>query len=139
MPVRNLNPEGSDERLQLRARLEFKNASSSALSVRKSPAPNTPASSSGKRILDPSRQLKTIEQGAATQVWCATSSRLNGLGSVYCENVDIARVVPPDERSGWASDDSSRKVSVMPSAIDPVSAERLWSVSVEMTGASARP
>jgi NAD(P)-dependent dehydrogenase (short-subunit alcohol dehydrogenase family) len=93
----------------------------------------------GKRILDPSRQLKTIEQGAATQVWCATSSRLNGLGGVYCENVEIARVVPPDERSGWVSDDSGRKVGVMPSAIDPVSAERLWSVSVEMTAASSRP
>jgi NAD(P)-dependent dehydrogenase (short-subunit alcohol dehydrogenase family) len=25
----------------------------------------------GKPILDPARQLKTIEQGAATQVWCA--------------------------------------------------------------------
>jgi hypothetical protein len=93
----------------------------------------------GKRIIDPSRQLMTIEQGAATQVWCATSSLLNGLGGVYCENVEIARVVPPDERSGWASDDSSRKVGVMPSAIDQVSAERLWSVSVEMTGVSARP
>jgi hypothetical protein len=33
---------------------------------------------SGKRIIDPSRQLKTIEQGAATQVWCATSSRRMG-------------------------------------------------------------
>jgi NAD(P)-dependent dehydrogenase (short-subunit alcohol dehydrogenase family) len=27
----------------------------------------------GKRIVDSSRQLKTIEQGAAAQVWCATS------------------------------------------------------------------
>jgi hypothetical protein len=80
-----------------------------------------------------------LSWGAATQVWCATSPRINGLGGVYCENVEIARVVPPDERSGWASDDSSRKVGVMPHAIDPVSAERLWSVSVEMTGESAQP
>jgi hypothetical protein len=69
------------------------------------------------------------------QFWCAASPRLNGLGGVYCENVEIARVVSPDERSGWASDDSTRKVGVMPHAIDPVSAERFWSVSVEMTGA----
>jgi NAD(P)-dependent dehydrogenase (short-subunit alcohol dehydrogenase family) len=55
----------------------------------------------GKRIVDPSRQLKTIGQGAATQVWCATSPHLNGLGGVYCENVEVARVVPPNERSGW--------------------------------------
>ena len=32
-----------------------------------------------------------------------------------------------------------RKVGVMPHPIDAISAERLWSVSVEMTGASARP
>ena len=89
--------------------------------------------------LDPSRQPKTIEQGVATQVWCATSPRLNGLGGVYCENVETARAVPPGERSGWASDDSTRKVGVMPHASDPVLAERLWSVSMEMTGAFARP
>ena len=90
----------------------------------------------GERIVDPSRQLKTIEQGAATEVWCATSPRLNGLGGVYCENVEVARVVPPNERSGWASDDSSRKVGVMPHAIDSVSADRLWNLSERMIGVS---
>jgi NAD(P)-dependent dehydrogenase (short-subunit alcohol dehydrogenase family) len=89
----------------------------------------------GNRIVDPSRQLKTIEQGAATQVWCATNPRLDGLGGVYCENVEVARIVPPDERSGWASDDSTRKVGVMPHAIDPGSADRLWARSEEMIGA----
>jgi NAD(P)-dependent dehydrogenase (short-subunit alcohol dehydrogenase family) len=88
----------------------------------------------GNRIVDPSRQLKTIEQGAATQVWCATSPKLDGLGGVYCENVEVARIVPPNERSGWESDDSTRKVGVMPHAIDPVSADRLWALSEEMIG-----
>lgn len=83
----------------------------------------------GNRIIDPVRQLKTIEQGAATQVWCATNPKLDGKGGVYCENVEVARVVPPDERSGWASDDSTRKVGVMPHAIDPKSADRLWALS----------
>jgi hypothetical protein len=53
---------------------------------------------------------------------------LHGLGGVYCENVEVARIVPPDERSGWASDDSTRKVGVMPHSIDPTSADRLWAL-----------
>ncbi|MEZ2311654.1 SDR family NAD(P)-dependent oxidoreductase [Paraburkholderia sp. RCC_158] len=83
----------------------------------------------GNRIVDPAKQLKTVEQGAATQVWCATSPRLDGMGGVYCENVEVAGMVPPDERSGWAGDDSTRKVGVMPHAVDPVSADRLWALS----------
>lgn len=66
-------------------------------------------------MLDPSRQLKTIEQGAATQVWCATSPKLADVGGVYCENVEVAGIVPPGERSGWASDGSTRLLGVMPS------------------------
>jgi NAD(P)-dependent dehydrogenase (short-subunit alcohol dehydrogenase family) len=88
----------------------------------------------GNRVVDPSRQLKTIEQGAATQVWCAASPKLDGVGGVYCENVEVARIAPPDERSGWKSDDSTRKVGVMPHAIDAVSANRLWALSEEMIG-----
>ncbi|MCB0476130.1 MAG: SDR family NAD(P)-dependent oxidoreductase, partial [Flavobacteriaceae bacterium] len=33
--------------------------------------------------------LKTISQGAATTVWCATSPQLNNIGGVYCEDVEI--------------------------------------------------
>ncbi len=36
--------------------------------------------------------LKTVEQGAATTVWCATSSQLNDIGGVYCEDADIAQL-----------------------------------------------
>jgi NAD(P)-dependent dehydrogenase (short-subunit alcohol dehydrogenase family) len=38
----------------------------------------------GKPILDPAKNLKTVEQGAATSVWCATSPQLDGMGGVYC-------------------------------------------------------
>jgi NAD(P)-dependent dehydrogenase (short-subunit alcohol dehydrogenase family) len=86
----------------------------------------------GNRIIDPSKQLKTVEQGAATQVWCATSPMLNRVGGLYCENVEVAQIVPPNERSGWARDDSTRKVGVMPHAIDPMSAVRLWELSEEL-------
>ena len=36
--------------------------------------------------------LKTIPQGAATTVWCATSPMLNDIGGVYCENADVAEL-----------------------------------------------
>lgn len=35
-------------------------------------------------------KLKTIPQGAATIVWCATSPLLDNTGGVYCEDTDIA-------------------------------------------------
>ncbi|MBO7743126.1 SDR family NAD(P)-dependent oxidoreductase [Paenibacillus sp. MWE-103] len=70
--------------------------------------------------------LKTPEQGAATSVWCAASAQLDGKGGVYCENVDIAKVVPADTPMG--------QPGVMTWAIDPVMAERLWQLSEDMTG-----
>jgi NAD(P)-dependent dehydrogenase (short-subunit alcohol dehydrogenase family) len=58
--------------------------------------------------------FKTVEQGAATTVFCATSPLLSDLGGVYCENCDIA----PIKSDG---DDGVR-----PYAIDPDAAQRLW-------------
>lgn len=92
------------------------------------------ADAQGNRLIDPARQLKTVEQGAATQVWCATHPQLDTLGGVYCENVEVAQIVPASERSGWASDDSTRKVGVMPHAIDPGSADQLWALSEALLG-----
>jgi NAD(P)-dependent dehydrogenase (short-subunit alcohol dehydrogenase family) len=69
--------------------------------------------------------FKNTEQGAATSVWCATSPQLEGLGGVYCEDVDIAQAVPADfpEQRG-----------VRPWAMDPDLAERLWTKSEAWTG-----
>jgi NAD(P)-dependent dehydrogenase (short-subunit alcohol dehydrogenase family) len=69
--------------------------------------------------------LKTIEEGAATAIWCATSSDLDGRGGVYCEDVDIAALVAGDDPRGEG---------VRPWAVDPEMAERLWTLSVELTG-----
>src|SRR5690606_18695520 len=66
----------------------------------------------------------TIEQGAATTVWCATSPKLESYGGVYCEDVDIAVV-------SAASDPSEPGVN--PWAIDADAAERLWYLSERMT------
>jgi NAD(P)-dependent dehydrogenase (short-subunit alcohol dehydrogenase family) len=77
-------------------------------------------------ILDPDRQLKTPEQGAATSVWCATSPRLAGMGGVYCENADIAPIV--DDATA-ARQFASRPNGVLPYAIDRAAAEQLWTVT----------
>ncbi|TFW21675.1 oxidoreductase [Duganella callida] len=71
----------------------------------------------GRLINDPARDLKNVQQGAATAVWCATSAQLDGIGGVYCEDCDIA-AVEAEQRRG-----------VRPWAIDPMLADRLWDVS----------
>ncbi|MFE5917735.1 SDR family NAD(P)-dependent oxidoreductase [Streptomyces sp. NPDC056468] len=71
--------------------------------------------------------FKTAEQGAATQVWAATSPQLNGMGGVYLEDCDIAEP---------ASDDEERS-GVKDWATDPEQAARLWTLSAELTGVNA--
>jgi len=78
----------------------------------------------GKSVSD-GGDFKTHEQGAATSVWCATSPQLAGRGGVYCEDVDIAAIRPPDAVG-------NRGVAAW--AIDPQAAERLWTLSEELTG-----
>ena len=69
--------------------------------------------------------LKTVPQGAATTVWCATSRQLDGLGGVYCEDCDVAaRTAADDLHSGGVRD----------WAIDPEAAKGLWELSERLTG-----
>jgi NAD(P)-dependent dehydrogenase (short-subunit alcohol dehydrogenase family) len=87
----------------------------------------------GDPIRDPSRQLKTISQGAATSVWCATSPQLDGKGGVYCENGDIAPLMTQAvERNDMS--DAMRLTGVMPYAVDKTAAECLWSLSNDLVG-----
>ena len=75
---------------------------------------------------DPS-MFKTPEQGAATQVWAATSPQLDGMGGVYLEDCDIAEPTV----------DGGPRRGVAQHAIDPEQAERLWMLSAERTGVDA--
>jgi NAD(P)-dependent dehydrogenase (short-subunit alcohol dehydrogenase family) len=68
--------------------------------------------------------FKTTEQGASTSVWAAVGSELEGIGGLYLE--DCAQAGPWTEAMPWAG--------VLPHALDPESAERLWALSVETTG-----
>lgn len=81
----------------------------------------------GRPIIDPLRNMKTPEQGAATSVWCATSPQLDGLGGVYCEDCDVA--VP-------VAGDSKDLHGVRPWAMSPTFADELWHLSEKLTGVS---
>jgi NAD(P)-dependent dehydrogenase (short-subunit alcohol dehydrogenase family) len=92
----------------------------------------------GNPILDPTRGLKTIEQGAATTVWCATSPQLDGKGGVYCENSDIAPLIPKEQEEEMRKTSrhiGSRPLGVFSYAVDPHRADELWTLSEKLTGA----
>jgi len=62
------------------------------------------------------------------------SPQLDGMGGVYCENCDVAGLMP--EKVGAMNiGDSTRMVGVMPYAIDSNSADRLWNLSEHLTSA----
>jgi NAD(P)-dependent dehydrogenase (short-subunit alcohol dehydrogenase family) len=70
--------------------------------------------------------FKTPQQGAATQVWAATSPQLSDMGGLYCDDCDIAEPANGNERAG-----------VRNYAVDPEHAARLWALSAELTGVDA--
>jgi len=75
---------------------------------------------------DPS--FKTPEQGAATQLWAATSPMLNDLGGLYCEDCNIAKP---------ASAYSDLFRGVCEYATDLESAQKFWKLTAELTGINA--
>ncbi len=78
------------------------------------------------------RKLKTIPQGAATTVWCATSPQLEGLGGLYCENAEVAEI--DNGAIEHRYDEPLTLRGVKPYSIDPENARRLWTWSEQMTG-----
>ncbi len=75
----------------------------------------------------PEMGFKTPEQGAATQVWAATSPQLAGLGGLYLEDCDVAPLAAPGDTTRGVRD----------YAVDPEQAARLWTLSAELTGVDA--
>ena len=72
--------------------------------------------------------FRTPEQGAATAVWAATSSELDGRGGLYLEDCAVAEVVPDGPQTTYG---------VRGYALDPDSAARLWAWSAAVTGVDA--
>ena len=79
-------------------------------------------------------RLKTVEQGAATSVWCAASPQLNGIGGVYCENAEVAELDKGNIEHRYDTPLSQR--GVQPYSLNAEYAAKLWALSEEMTGIS---
>ena len=72
--------------------------------------------------------FKTPEQGAATQVWSATSPKLKDLGGLYCEDCEIAK-------SASAYTESFCGVRDYAANLDE--AQKLWDLTADLTGFNA--
>jgi NAD(P)-dependent dehydrogenase (short-subunit alcohol dehydrogenase family) len=71
-------------------------------------------------------QFKTLQAGAATEVYAATAPELAGQGGCYLEDCHVASLrEAPDAMEG-----------VMPYALDAEAAARLWTLSEEILGES---
>lgn len=81
----------------------------------------------GNVINDPSKGLKSLSQGAATTVWCATNSKLKNIGGVYCEDVEVAILDDLQETKEGVMKD------VMPYALIESSAKILWTLSESLS------
>jgi NAD(P)-dependent dehydrogenase (short-subunit alcohol dehydrogenase family) len=86
---------------------------------------------SGRPIIDPDHEKKTPQQGASTIVFAATSPLLAGIGGVYLKDNDISPLdedpKPIDLTSG-----ETPAATVVPHALDPESAQRLWELSLQL-------
>ncbi len=68
--------------------------------------------------------IKSVEAGAATTVWAATSSDLNDQGGLYLEDCQVAlQVQPPTQSHGYYD-----------YVVDPELAEELWQKTEELIG-----
>jgi NAD(P)-dependent dehydrogenase (short-subunit alcohol dehydrogenase family) len=66
--------------------------------------------------------VKSEEQGAATSVWAATEAQLAGRGPLYLEDCAVAPLV---EKPNY-------QFGVMPHALNPDTADRLWAATERM-------
>jgi NAD(P)-dependent dehydrogenase (short-subunit alcohol dehydrogenase family) len=64
----------------------------------------------------PNPRMKTPEEGASTSVWAAVGDEIEGVGGKYLEN--CAEAGPWTEAEPWSG--------VLPYALNPESADRLW-------------
>lgn len=78
----------------------------------------------GNMLPEIAASLKTVPQGAATTVWCATSPNLNHISGVYCEDVNVANI---------ATEGSKFQCGVMLYALGKADAEQLWGLSEKLT------
>ena len=78
----------------------------------------------GNMLPEVAASLKTIPQGAATTVWCATSPLLENIGGVYCEDAEVATLASDTEMSA----------GVKSYSLNETDTRRLWQLSEKLTG-----
>jgi NAD(P)-dependent dehydrogenase (short-subunit alcohol dehydrogenase family) len=75
--------------------------------------------------IDRNYDWKTVQEGAATSVFVATSPLLLGIGGRYFEDCQQAPVVDPQIGD-------ERQAGVAAYALDPKTAKQLWDVSLQL-------
>ncbi|MGW7687270.1 SDR family NAD(P)-dependent oxidoreductase [Kribbella sp. NPDC054772] len=83
----------------------------------------------GNQILDPTHERKTARQGASTSVFGATNPQLDAHGGTYLKDNEISPLDPTTETNFH---DQNVRSDVVPHAVDPNSAERLWTLSEQL-------
>jgi NAD(P)-dependent dehydrogenase (short-subunit alcohol dehydrogenase family) len=68
---------------------------------------------------------KTPGPGAATTIWAAVASELDGIGGAYLEDCAIARP--------WTKDEPLPAGHYLPYALDPEHSDRLWHLAEQLT------
>lgn len=74
-------------------------------------------------------RMKTIEQGAATTLFCVSNPLLDNIGGVYCEDGNIAEI-----NYNKGIDIPKMAKGVLPYAVDKNNAALLWELSHKLTG-----
>jgi len=76
---------------------------------------------------DGALEFKTVEAGAATEVYAATAPELEGRGGLYLEDCQV---------SAPAGSQPEGLLGIAPHALDPEAAKQLWTLSEELVGES---
>jgi short-subunit dehydrogenase len=94
----------------------------------------------GDGVLNPDNGWKSVEQGAATSVWCATSPRLDGLGGLYAQDCDLAPLLDHTDPAvvAAAAAFGPAALGVMDYATNPDTAELLWELSTQLVSCGQR-
>ncbi|CAN5838369.1 SDR family NAD(P)-dependent oxidoreductase [soil metagenome] len=86
---------------------------------------------SGEPINRPDTGRKTVQQGAATIVFAATSPLLADIGGVYLKDSDVSPLVA-EELPMTFDPDQDIPAEAAPHSVDPESARRLWELSEQL-------
>jgi NAD(P)-dependent dehydrogenase (short-subunit alcohol dehydrogenase family) len=89
---------------------------------------------SGRPVIDPDHELKTLQQAASTSVFAATSPLLAEIGGVYLKDNDIAPMNDASATINFGTEPLNLP-GVAPHAVNPESAQRHWALSERLIAA----